>query len=158
MQIGGTTAGEIAASVRDLVGAGRVGPGDALPPIRALAAELGVNRNTVAAAYQQLATAGVAETHGRGGTVIAGLPAVARDGASARSELVDLASGNPDPALLPDVGAYLAGYSPVLYGAAAEAPELLTIARERFDLAGAVRAWWSPTARSTRSSGCSPRT
>src|SRR4051794_22100794 len=83
MSIGGTTAAGIAASVRDLVGAGRIGSGDVLPPIRALAAELGVNRNTVAAAYKQLVAAGVAETHGRGGTAIAALPDIARDGADA---------------------------------------------------------------------------
>ncbi len=65
--IGGTTASGIAASVRDLVGMGRVRGGDALPPIRSLAQELGVNRNTVAAAYRLLVAAGVAETHGRGG-------------------------------------------------------------------------------------------
>ena len=135
MSIGGTTAAGIAASVRDLVGTGRIGPGDALPPIRALATELGVNRNTVATAYRQLVAAGVAETHGRGGTVITRLPAVARDGASARRELIDLAGGNPDPALLPDVGAYIAGYAPALYGAPAELPGLVALARERFELA-----------------------
>src|SRR3954454_16130746 len=107
MSIGGTTAAGIAASVRDLVGTGRIEAGDALPPIRALAAELGVNRNTVATAYRQLVAAGVAETHGRGGTAIATLPSLARDGASAArahgsAGLIDLSGGNPDPALLPD--------------------------------------------------------
>jgi DNA-binding transcriptional regulator YhcF (GntR family) len=48
--ISGTTAAGIAASVRDLVGLGRLVPSDVLPPIRMLAADLGVNRNTVAAA------------------------------------------------------------------------------------------------------------
>jgi DNA-binding transcriptional MocR family regulator len=150
MTIGGTTAAGIAASVRDLVGAGRIGPGDMLPPIRTLAAELGVNRNTVAAAYRQLVAAGVAETHGRGGTAIARLPAVARDGAAARRalgadgrvdrppELVDLSGGNPDPALLPNVGAYLRGYAPALYGAPAELPALVAVARERFEVGGEI--------------------
>src|SRR5215207_8122247 len=95
--IDGTTAAGIAASVRDLVGVGRINAGDLLPPIRSLAQDLGVNRNTVAAAYRLLVTAGVAETHGRGGTAIAAEPDVDRDGASQRRELVDLASGNPDP-------------------------------------------------------------
>jgi DNA-binding transcriptional MocR family regulator len=126
--IGGTTAAGIAASVRDLVGMGRLGAGDALPPIRSLARELGVNRNTVAAAYRLLVAAGVAETHRRGGTAIAAAPEVARDGASVRRELVDLASGNPDPRLLPDVVAYVGGYEASLYGAPAEHEAL----RERF--------------------------
>src|SRR5919198_3507955 len=104
--IGGTTAAGIAASVRDLVGIGRMRGGDALPPIRSLAQQLGVNRNTVAAAYRLLVSAGVAETRGRGGTAIAAVPDVARDGASAPRALVDLASGNPDPRLLPDVVEY----------------------------------------------------
>ncbi len=56
-----------------------------LPPIRALAAELGVNRNTVAAAYRQLVAAGVAETHGRGGTAIASVPELQRDGSRLRA-------------------------------------------------------------------------
>src|ERR1700755_790403 len=124
MSISGTTAAGIAASVRDLVGTGRIAAGGTLPPIRALAAELGVNRNTVAAAYQLLVAAGVAETHGRGGTAIAGGAAVARDGAAARLGLVDLAGGSPDPALLPDIAPYLADYTPALYGAPAELPEL----------------------------------
>ena len=102
MSIGGTTAAGIAASVRDLVGAGRIGPGDALPPIRALAAELGVNRNTVAAAYRQLVAAGVAETHGRGGTAIAAgrrEGVGTRDGACARRRRARRPGGRqPGPA------------------------------------------------------------
>ena len=102
-EIGGTTAAGIAASVRDLVGIGRLSAGETPPPIRSLSRDLGVNRNTVAAAYRLLAAAGVAETSGRGGTAIAAVPDIDRDGASERPELVDLASGNPDPRLLPDV-------------------------------------------------------
>ena len=127
--IGGTTAAGIAASVRDLVGMGRLSGGDALPPIRSLSQELGVNRNTVAAAYQLLVAAGVAETHGRGGTAITAVPDVARDGASVRRGLVDLASGNPDPRLLPDVAEYIGGYEAPLYGAPAEHPGLAAWAR-----------------------------
>ena len=130
--IGGTTAAGIAASVRDLVGVGRLSAGDLLPPIRALAHDLGVNRNTVAAAYRLLVTAGVAETHGRGGTAIAAVPDVARDGASVRRELVDLASGNPDPRLLPDVVPYLDGYETALYGTPAEHHGLRAWAQEQF--------------------------
>jgi DNA-binding transcriptional MocR family regulator len=132
--IGGTTAAGIAASVRDLVGMGRLGAGDALPPIRSLARDLGVNRNTVAAAYRLLVAAGVAETRGRGGTAIAAVPDVARDGAVAPRELVDLASGNPDPRLLPDVVDYLRGYEPAMYGAPAEHAGLAAWAREHLEV------------------------
>ena len=46
-------------------------------------------------------------------------------------ELVDLASGNPDPRLLPDVVEYVSGYEASLYGAPAEHDGLAAWARER---------------------------
>ena len=45
-------------------------------------------------------------------------------------ELVDLASGNPDPRLLPDVVEYVGGYEASLYGAPAEHDDLVAWARE----------------------------
>ena len=135
--ISGDTAAEIAGSVRDLVGVGELAPGALLPPIRTLAGELGVNRNTVALAYRQLVTAGVAESHGRGGTMIALVPDLPREGAAAARAVVDLASGNPDPRLLPDVLAYVDGYEPALYGAAADHPGLVAYI-ERWGLGGAA--------------------
>ncbi|MFZ3572217.1 GntR family transcriptional regulator [Streptomyces sp. BH097] len=69
--IRGKSAAEIVESVSVQVNDGRLVPGSALPPIRALAVELGVNRNTVAAAYVKLAAAGVVVTRGRGGTCVA---------------------------------------------------------------------------------------
>ena len=50
MRISGTTAGEIAGSVRDLVASGELASRAVLPPVRALAAELADNRTTVALA------------------------------------------------------------------------------------------------------------
>lgn len=47
---------------------GELAPGDRLPASRRLAAEIGVGRNTVVAAYQQLAAEGYLETAGAGGT------------------------------------------------------------------------------------------
>ncbi|MFI8931208.1 aminotransferase class I/II-fold pyridoxal phosphate-dependent enzyme [Streptomyces sp. NPDC053474] len=134
MGIRGATAVEIADSVRDLITTGELAPADPLPPVRALAADLGVNRNTVAAAYRQLVVAGVAETHGRGGTVVAGTPQLAREGTGFGGGLTDLASGNPDPLLLPDVlaAAGRGGYRPQLYGAPAVDPGLLEWATARF--------------------------
>lgn len=124
--IGGATASEIAGSVRDLIASGELTPRDPLPPVRALAAELGVNRNTVAAAYRQLVAAGVAATHGRGGTMVTGMPQLAREGAGFGGRLIDLASGNPDPELLPDVlaAARRGEYRQPLYGVPAVDPGL----------------------------------
>ncbi|MEU0662469.1 aminotransferase class I/II-fold pyridoxal phosphate-dependent enzyme [Streptomyces lavendulocolor] len=123
MTIRGTTAAEIAGSVRDQVASGGLAPGSVLPPVRALAAGLGVNRNTVALAYRRLVEAGVAETRGRGGTVVAAVPQLAREGtgAGAGDDRVDLAGGNPDPGLLPDLLAVArrGDYGRPLYGAPA---------------------------------------
>ncbi|WP_328826490.1 aminotransferase class I/II-fold pyridoxal phosphate-dependent enzyme [Streptomyces sp. NBC_00252] len=121
MRIKGTTAAEIAGSVRDQVASGELAPQVGLPPVRVLAAELGVNRNTVALAYRRLVEAGVAETRGRGGTVVAAVPQLAREGVGVGADCVDLASGNPDPSLLPDIlaAARSGSYSRPLYGAPA---------------------------------------
>ncbi|MEV7392771.1 GntR family transcriptional regulator [Streptomyces sp. NPDC091215] len=116
MPISGTTAAKIAGRVREQVASGELAPQAMPPPVRALAAELGVNRNTVALAYRRLVEAGVAETRGRGGTVIAAVPQLAREGVGGDS--VDLASGNPDPELLPDILEAARGghYRQPLYG------------------------------------------
>lgn len=47
-------------------------PGDRLPTVRRLAADLGVAANTVARAYRELEQRGVIETRGRGGTFVTG--------------------------------------------------------------------------------------
>lgn len=115
--IRGSSAAEIAESIRGLIDSGSLAAGAALPPIRGLAVELGVNRNTVAAAYAQLAAAGLVETRRRGGTVVLGVPALDGEGRSATGGLVNLADGNPAIELLPDPrAAFVAGYVPPLYG------------------------------------------
>ena len=79
-QITGTTAADIADSVRGLRERGVLRAGSPLPPVRELATTLGVNRNTAVAAYRQLAQAGLVISRGRAGTVIAGLESVAQEG------------------------------------------------------------------------------
>lgn len=116
--ITGSTAAEIADSVRALRDRGMIRPGDALPPVRELASMLGINRNTAVAAYRQLAQAGLVVSRGRAGTVVAGLAAVAQEGYAADTVLRDVGTGNPDPRLIPDPSAALATIAarPVLYG------------------------------------------
>lgn len=130
--ITGTTASEIAASVRALHERGALRRGDALPPVRELAELLRVNRNTAVAAYRQLAQAGVVTARGRAGTVIAGLEAVAQEGYAAGSVLRDIGTGNPDPRRIPDPSAGLAGAigRPVLYGEPVVDPALDERARD----------------------------
>jgi len=117
-EITGTTAAEIADSVRALLERGTLRSGALLPPVRELAAKLGVNRNTAVAAYRQLAQAGLVVARGRAGTVVAGMDAVAQEGYASDTVLRDVGTGNPDPALIPDPSAALATVAgrPVLYG------------------------------------------
>lgn len=118
LEITGRSAAEIAASVRELIERGALLPGDTLPPVRNLAEDLGVNRNTAVAAYRQLTQAGVVVTRGRGGTRVADPSPVAQEGFAPDSALRDVATGNPDPELIPDPSRALAGVAGhrVLYG------------------------------------------
>lgn len=129
--ISGRTATEIAEAIRGLVERGDLAPGAALPPVRTLADALGVNRNTAVAAYRQLALAGLAVSHGRAGTRISALPAVAQEGFAASGALRDVGAANPDPALLPPLEPLLATLEPrpVLYGEAVIDPGLEAWAR-----------------------------
>uniref|UniRef100_UPI0015F0DC2E aminotransferase class I/II-fold pyridoxal phosphate-dependent enzyme n=1 Tax=Streptomyces shenzhenensis TaxID=943815 RepID=UPI0015F0DC2E len=73
-------------------------------------------------------------TRGRGGTVIAAVPQLAREGVGAGGDCVDLASGNPDPELLPDILAAVRGghYHQPLYGVPAVDAGLAEWARADF--------------------------
>ena len=62
---------QIVDAVRILLVNGDLSPGDALPPVRRLALDLGVHFNTVAQAYRELAEEGWLDLkHGRGAIVI----------------------------------------------------------------------------------------
>jgi DNA-binding transcriptional MocR family regulator len=129
VQIQGTSAAEIVGNVRSLVARGALADGSLLPPVRVLAQQLRLNRNTVAAAYRQLAERGIVEGRGRGGTVVASPDRLHGEGNPSAVPAVDLAGGNPDPALLPDLRAALGAvaYEAPLYGS----PEVLPALRER---------------------------
>ncbi|GGW45052.1 GntR family transcriptional regulator [Streptomyces lucensis JCM 4490] len=144
-RIEGRGAAEIAAEVERAVGAGELEPGQSLPPMRELAAHLGVNPNTVAAAYRTLRERGVIETAGRRGSRVRPKPAT-----TGREQLRvevppggrDLADGNPDPALLPRLApafaaaAGLGDREPVLYGDDPLDADLVRIARAELDADG----------------------
>ncbi|MFF1465936.1 aminotransferase class I/II-fold pyridoxal phosphate-dependent enzyme [Streptomyces mirabilis] len=144
-RIEGRHAADISASVERAVGSGDLEPGQLLPPMRELAERLGVNPNTVAAAYRTLRERGVIETAGRRGSRIRSKPATTgRD--YIRVEVPEgvrnVADGNPDPALLPALAeafAAAAGRSdrdPVMYGEAAVEAELERLARADLDADG----------------------
>ncbi|HEX6329749.1 MAG TPA: GntR family transcriptional regulator [Actinomycetota bacterium] len=52
------------------INSGRLSPGTRLPPVRELAAELGLAPNTVAKAYRELGAAGYLDARGRHGTFV----------------------------------------------------------------------------------------
>jgi DNA-binding transcriptional MocR family regulator len=144
-RIEGRGAAEIAAGIEGAVGAGELAPGQPLPPMRELAARLGVNPNTVAAAYRTLRERGVIETAGRRGSRVRPRPAT-----TGREELRvevpaggrDLASGNPDPALLPRLTPALTAAAqegdrrPVRYGDDPVDADLVRLARAGLDADG----------------------
>jgi DNA-binding transcriptional MocR family regulator len=110
--------------------------------MRELADRLGVNPNTVAAAYRTLRERGVIETAGRRGSRVRSKPATTgRE--SIRVDVPegvrDVASGNPDTELLPPLTKAFAAAAeqsdrqPVLYGEATVEPELVRIARAGLD-------------------------
>jgi DNA-binding transcriptional MocR family regulator len=84
------------------VRAGDLAPGDQLPPVRSLAARLGVSPATVAAAYGELRRRGLVTGTGRAGTRVSPAPPVSTRGYhSAPGGTRDLITGAPDPGLLP---------------------------------------------------------
>ena len=61
---------QIVNQVKYLVSAGRLAPGEELPPIRTLAEQLLVNPNTVARAYRELELAGIVQKRRTTGTYV----------------------------------------------------------------------------------------
>jgi DNA-binding transcriptional MocR family regulator len=130
-RIEGGTATAIAGSVEKGVRGGELAPGAALPPVRALAERLGVAPATVAAAYSQLRRRGIIATAGRNGTRVRSTTPIAAlrsvRNLKVPENLRNLASGEPDPALLPQ-------QSKVIYSRAGALPELLDHVRAELSI------------------------
>ena len=61
---------QVADGIKELIARGELGEGAPLPPVRQLAADLGVNLNTIAAAYRELQKEGlISIAHGAGSVV-----------------------------------------------------------------------------------------
>jgi DNA-binding transcriptional regulator YhcF (GntR family) len=65
---------QLKAGLRTAIWSGELAPGAPLPRVRALAAEVGVNANTIAAVYRGLAREGLVKARRRGGTQVAAGP------------------------------------------------------------------------------------
>jgi len=91
--------------LRDAIRSGRLAPGTLLPSSRALAADLGVTRGVIVAAYDQLVAEGyLASRHGSGTVVNAaaqGAPPPPSRRSNAPPVLIDFRPGLPDLDLFP---------------------------------------------------------
>jgi DNA-binding transcriptional MocR family regulator len=133
--ITGRRAAEIVQSIQSAVEGGQLKRGQGLPTVRTLADELGVNRNTVAAAYKLLSDAGIIEGRGRQGSRVTSDTSAAPH---MRTSPRDLAGGNPDPALLPDMTSVLRamGWHQRAYEDPPDDPELMRILGQRLERDG----------------------
>jgi DNA-binding transcriptional MocR family regulator len=111
--ITGRTARAIAVSIEAEVRAGALLPGAQLPTIRGLATELGISPMTVATAYRELRQRGLLIAAGRRGTRVSARPPLTVGSAPLVPEGArDVATGSPDPELLPALASALAALAP----------------------------------------------
>ncbi len=107
----------IAAAVARRIRSGDLAPGDRLPTVRELAADLGVSPATVSHAWQALSTVGLIVSRGRSGSFVRAAPRnwlpPRFQGLAGQLEAtrLDLSTGTPDPRLLPALGPALSRVS-----------------------------------------------
>ncbi len=131
----GAGAAAIAAKIEAAIAAGQLAPASQLPTVRELAAELGISPATVAAAYRTLRQRGLVSANTRRGTVVSAQPPLrVRGPRPLPADTRDLASGNPDPALLPPLAPALASLDPghKLYGSPVKLGRLVELAQADF--------------------------
>ena len=106
------SASGIASAMNRLISGGQLVSGDRLPTVRVLAHRIGVSPSTVSEAWQVLGDAGSIAARGRLGTIVVGRSPVARPtryrNVTGGQFALDLSTGTPDPALLPDLSRVLA--------------------------------------------------
>ncbi|MDO8390626.1 MAG: aminotransferase class I/II-fold pyridoxal phosphate-dependent enzyme [Actinomycetota bacterium] len=121
-EIGGVGSGDrsargIAAAVGRLISAGDLAVGSRLPTVRELSKALGVSPTTVSEAWQSLAAVGAIDARGRHGTFVRQPTGPVTPRRYRRITegpgrfALDLSTGTPDPALLPDLGPVIARVS-----------------------------------------------
>jgi GntR family transcriptional regulator / MocR family aminotransferase len=90
----GTLVDQLVRALRDEIR--RSGEGARMPPTRTLAKDLGISRNTVIAAYAELANEGLIASHFGGGSFVSGLERTARPApAETDDEAASIAAGEP---------------------------------------------------------------
>lgn len=128
-------AAELVSAIEKAVAGGELVPGQRLPSVRRLAADAGLSPATVAAGLAELRRRGVVLSEPRRGTRIGQGPPI---GSPRRALPVppgarDLSRGNPDPALLPDLGRAMAraDHRVRLYGERPGDPRLLQLVTQQ---------------------------
>ncbi|MFU8946684.1 PLP-dependent aminotransferase family protein [Mycetocola zhadangensis] len=107
----------IAAALARLINSGQLAPGDRLPTVRELGAELSVSPATVSAAWQALSTVGLIVSRGRSGSFVRQAampwlsPRMQRMAGYVEQTRLDLSRGTPDDSLLPALGPALSRLS-----------------------------------------------
>ncbi len=132
---GGRSVESLVADVEQAVRSGSLTDGSLLPPVRELANRLDLSATTVANAYRTLRLRGIARGEGRRGTFINALSSVGDVDVEVPDGTRNLARGNPDPALLPDLRSHLMKAipnSPDLYGSDLIDDNLAQACREMF--------------------------
>jgi|SRR5215469_1064021 len=131
----GASAATVAAKIEAAIAAGTLAPASQLPTVRELATALEISPATVASAYRTLKQRGVVSANTRRGTVVSAQPPLRLRGPRRLPPGThDLASGNPDPALLPPLGPALASLDPAhkLYGGPVKLGRLVELAAAGF--------------------------
>ncbi|NVO13526.1 MAG: PLP-dependent aminotransferase family protein [Rhodoplanes sp.] len=125
---------QIRDQIRDLVARGVLAPGMRLPPVRGLAAQLGVNPVTVARAYRELAEARVLEGRHGGGSFVTATAAGETDGPTETDTRPLLAERLSELGRAPGVIAFTANYPAVDDAIRRDFRKSLTaVARDRLD-------------------------
>ena len=78
---------QVADEIRRLIAAGALAEGEALPSVRQVAVDLGVNLNTVAGAYRELQAEGLVTIRHGSGAVVASRKTNAKDACELRKPL-----------------------------------------------------------------------
>ena len=148
-RVRGNTVKEISQSIESAISSGGIAAGRPLPTVRGLSRDLDVAPGTVAAAYRLLRDRGLVETRGRAGTFVRLRLAdsLRSDLGVVGDELVDLASGQPDPRLLPDLGPALRRLAsgPAAAPATGRCAEFAAVARTRLTADGVPSEFLSVT-------------
>jgi DNA-binding transcriptional MocR family regulator len=144
-QIEEPTPSGIAGAIARMISSGDLAPGDRLPTVRELAADLRISPATVSHAWQALSGVGLIVSRGRSGSFVRATsrrwlpPRFQGLAGQLEATRLDLSTGTPDPELLPAIGPALSRVSTragtISYLSEPVIPELETVLRDSWPYA-----------------------